>query len=127
MANKTKKEIELAVHGEAEREVKAFDKFFRLSSLLFDEDNENCPYRMNELKEDNVFYKEAKALAEELEIDWDKMTDEESNRIMVNLLGDSYMAIKPEDIGTGIVVTTSVEIKAVPKEKGGDANVSGGK
>lgn len=125
MAKKTKKEIEVAVHGEAEREVKAFDKYLRLSSLLFDEDNENCPYRMNELKEDNVFYKEAKALADELEIDWDKMTDEESNRIMLNLLGDSYMAMKPEDIGFGIVVNTSVEIKEVPKVKGGGSNVGG--
>lgn len=127
MAKKTRKEIEVAVHGEVEREVRAFDKFLKLSSLLFDEDNENCPYRMNELKKDNVFYKEAKAMADELEIDWDKMTDEESNRIMLNLLGDSYMAIKPEEVGVGINVTTSVEIKEVPKEKGGDANVSGGK
>lgn len=126
MAKKTKKEIEVAVHGEVEREVKAFDKYLRLSSLLFDEDNENCPYRMNELKEGNVFYKEAKALANELEIDWDKMTDEESNRIMLNLLGDSYMAMKPEDIGFGIVVNTSVEIKEVPKVKGGGSNVGGG-
>lgn len=127
MAKKTREEIKVAVHGECERIVKAFDKFLRLSSLLFDEDSEKCPYRMNELRDDNVFYKEAKAMADELGISWEEMTDEESNRIMLNLLGDSFMEIKPEDIGVGVKSNFTVKIEEIKKKKGGDGNVGGGK
>ena len=67
-------------------------EFIELSKLLFGM-GENSPYDINELKSDNKFYKPAKELAEELEIDWDKMTHEESNRIMLSLLDDYFNRI----------------------------------
>lgn len=67
-------------------------EFIELSKLLFGM-GENSPYDINELKPDNKFYKPAKELAEELEIDWDKMTHEESNRIMLSLLDDYFNRI----------------------------------
>ena len=54
---------------------------------------DRSPYDINEIKEDNEFYKPAKNLAEELEIDWEKMTHEESNRIMLALLDEYYNRI----------------------------------
>ena len=67
-------------------------EFFELSKLLFGMGDES-PYDINELKPDNKFYKPAKELAEELEIDWDKMTHEESNRVMLSLLDDYFNRI----------------------------------
>lgn len=72
--------------------VECMFEFIELSKLLFGM-GENSPYDINELKPDNKFYKPAKELAEELEIDWDKMTHEESNRIMLSLLDDYFNRI----------------------------------
>lgn len=66
--------------------------FFELSKLLFGMGDES-PYDINELKPDSKFYKPAKELAEELEIDWEKMTHEESNRVMLSLLDDYFNRI----------------------------------
>lgn len=118
MTKKKKEEIKAVIHGECEKSVKAYDKYFRLSQLLFNEDSDECPYRMNDLKEDNVFYKDAKSLADELGIDWEKMTDEESNRIMLNLLGDSFMAIKPDDNTLRLHTEFTVSISEEKKTKG---------
>lgn len=84
---KEKKEQEIKEEASAR-----LSKYFRLSSLLFGY-GDNSPYDINELKEDNEFYKPAKELAEELEIDWKKMTHEESNRIMLSLLDDFFNQI----------------------------------
>lgn len=80
---------------EVEVRTKAIEKvitYFKLSTLLFGM-GDKSPYDINELKEDNEFYKPAKDLAEELEIDWEKMTHEESNRIMLSLLDDYFNQI----------------------------------
>lgn len=80
---------------EVEVRTKAIEKvitYFKLSTLLFGM-GDKSPYDINELKEDNDFYKPAKDLAEELEIDWEKMTHEESNRIMLSLLDDYFNQI----------------------------------
>lgn len=58
---------------------------------------EEAPYDMNETAEDSPFYKPAKSLADEMGIDWKKMTHEESNRLVVNMLSDAYLAIRTDD------------------------------
>lgn len=88
-----KKKSENEIGKEATEMVLAF---FRLSTLLFGL-GERSPYDINELKEDSEFYKPAKELAEELGIDWDKMSHEESNRIMLSLLDDYYNQINVDD------------------------------
>lgn len=88
-----KKKSENEIGKEATEMVLAF---FRLSTLLFGL-GERSPYDINELKEDSEFYKPAKELAEELGIDWKKMSHEESNRIMLSLLDDYYNQINVDD------------------------------
>ncbi len=66
--------------------------YFSLSKRLFGM-GDNSPYDINELKEDEPYYKVAKSIADELEIDWKKMTHEESNRIMLALLDEYYNRI----------------------------------
>lgn len=82
---KIEKEIQLENAAGAE-----IVEFMKLSKLLF---GDKAPYDINEIKPDNPFYKPAKELAEELEIDWEKMTHEESNRVMLSLLDDYYNKI----------------------------------
>ena len=90
--NKLLNEKEKQIKIEASAKI---NDFFALSKLLFAGDE--SPYDINELKEDNRFYKPAVSLAEELGIDWKSMTHDESNRIMLSLLDDYYNQIKIDD------------------------------
>ena len=82
----TKKEL-------LEQSQKAIGEFFQISDFLL---GDNAPYDINELKDDSPYYETAKELADEMEIDWEKMTHEESNRIVVNLLAEYYARIQPD-------------------------------
>ncbi len=83
--------------------------YFKMSTLLF---GKNAPYDINELKEDSEFFKPAKELADELEIDWQKMTHEESNRIMLSLLDDYFNKINVDgDYSFTLTVTSKLKKK----------------
>lgn len=83
----TKKEL-------LEQSQKAIGEFFQISDFLL---GDNAPYDINELKDDNPYYETAKELADEMEVDWEKMTHEESNRVVINLLAEYYARIQPDD------------------------------
>lgn len=124
MAKKKKESLEFEVDSEKSKEyVAPMGKYLRLSQLLFNEDSDDCPYLMNELKETSMFYKDAKAMAKELEIDWEKMTSEESNRIMLNLLSDAFMACKPDkEYKLNVKYTVTVEKQLQKAKKVEEAN-----
>lgn len=71
----------------------AWMKFMKLCGLLFNP-NSDAIYNINELKEDSEYYQHARDLCEEMEIDWDGMTHEDSNRVMLALLDDHYNDIQ---------------------------------
>lgn len=73
---------------------KAFADFMQLSKLLFGED---APLDLNEMPTDSPFYSVAKEIADEMDVDWEKMTHEESNSLMLNLLSDYFNAINTSD------------------------------
>lgn len=50
-------------------------------------------YDVNEIPADNQFYQLARDLADSMEISWESMTHEESNRIMLAMLDDCYNAM----------------------------------
>ena len=117
MARKKKESVKFDVNSEKSKEfVAPMDKFLRLSSLLFNDEDDECPYRMNDLKESNPFYSDARNMAKELEIDWDKMTSEDSNRIMLNLLGDAFMACKAAE-GLGLHIKYEVSVETYEKKR----------
>lgn len=70
----------------------AYFNYLELSSYLFGKGDEGI-YDINEMPETHKFYHYAKEISAQLEIDWDKMTHEESNRIMLALLEDLYQEI----------------------------------
>lgn len=93
-------------------------KFFRLSKLFFSTDD---IYNVNEIPESNEFHQVAKDMAAELEIDWEKMSHEDSNRIVINLLADHYAAIRVEDgYVFGLSATCTPKQKLKPQSDGGD-------
>lgn len=89
----TKKEL-------LEQSQKAIADFFSLSKFLLSED---APYNVNEIPADHPFYKEAKLFSEEMDLDWENMTHEDSNRVMLNLLTEYFLAIKPDDKYTPVL------------------------
>lgn len=83
----TKKEL-------LEESQKAIGEFFNLCSYVLGED---APYDVNEIPEDNAFYETAKAISEEMGLDWNAMSHEDSNRVMINLLSEYFLNIRQVD------------------------------
>ena len=76
--------------------LKALMSYLELSKLL-SSDGKDCPYLINELPSGTKLYKQAKALAKEMEINWKKMSMAESNSIMLEMLHDTYQSVKQMD------------------------------
>ena len=110
MAKETQEKLEKKQDEMQKQAIERVIAYFRLGTILFGQ--AEPPYNINELKEDNEFYQPARDLAEELEIDWKKMTHEESNRIMLSLLDDYFNAI---NVDGDFKFTLSVT--ATPKDK----------
>lgn len=70
----------------------AYTKYIELSRYLFG--SKNPIYDINEMPGDSDFFTDAVKIAEQLEIDWEAMSHEDSNRIMLALLEDYYKAMK---------------------------------
>lgn len=80
----TKKEL-------LEQSQEAIGKFFKLADYLLGDD---APYDINEMPSDNPFYEDAKEICQSIDVDWDNMTHEESNRVVINMLADFFCAIQ---------------------------------
>lgn len=66
----------------------AIADFFKLSKFLFSED---APIDVNEIPKDSPFYETAREIATEMQLDWEKMPHEDSNRVMLNLLSEYFV------------------------------------
>lgn len=95
----TKKEL-------LEQSQKAIGEYFELSKYLFGDD---APQDVNEIPKESQFYQMAKDFADEMELDWDNMSHEDSNRIMLNLLAEYFCNIFPEDENYRPVLTISFQ------------------
>ena len=87
-------------------------RYIALSKMLFG--LEESVYDINELKKDNEFYKDARAIAKSLGIDWKKMTHDESNRVMLALLEDTYNAMA--EVGNRKNLAIEVKLKVIKNE-----------
>lgn len=108
MENITKGTDELGGH-DMETLCSTYLRYTALSKCLFGQD-ENY-YNINELPKDNDFYKEARAMAKSLGIDWKKMSHEDSNRIMLAMLEDTYNAMAA--VGDKKHLTVEVKLKVI--------------
>lgn len=83
----TKKEL-------LEKSQKAIGDYFSLSKYLF---GDNAPVDVNEIPKESPFYEAARSLSDEMGLDWDKMSHENSNRVMLNLLLDYFYNIDVDE------------------------------
>lgn len=83
----TKKEL-------LEQSQKAIGDYFNLSKYLFGDD---APVDVNETPKDSPFYETARSLSDEMGLDWDNMSHEDSNRVMLNLLSEYFYNINVDE------------------------------
>lgn len=96
-----------------EQSQKALEEFFNLSKFLL---GEEAPYDVNEIPEDHPFYEPARAIAEDMELDWEKMSHEDSNRVMLNLLSDYFLSIKPDGDYQTVLTVSFTRTVSLAKE-----------
>jgi len=89
-------------------------RYIALSKFLFS--GKNPIYDINEMSQDCDFYQDAVSIAEQLEINWDAMTHEDSNRIMLALLEDTYQAMLQVSHKKNLVI--EVKLKIIKNESG---------
>lgn len=77
-----------------EQSQQAIGDFIKLSDFLF---GENAPTDVNEIPEEHPFYKDFKAISDEMELDWKNMEHADSNRVMLNVLAEYYYRIQPDE------------------------------
>jgi len=70
----------------------AYFRYIDLSKYLFGL-GDAAVYDVNEIPKNHKFYNLAHSLAASMDIGWETMTHEESNRIMLAMLDDTYNAI----------------------------------
>ncbi len=66
-------------------------RYIEFSRYLFG--TKNPIYDINEMPGDSDFFTDAVKMAEQLNVDWEKMSHEDSNRVMLALLEDYYQAM----------------------------------
>ena len=90
--------------------LESFFRYYELSRLLFGQ-KQNEIYDVTDIPKTNKFYELAKEIAKQLEIDWENMTHEESNRVMLALLEDSFNLIRDIEDSKSIILQTKIVIK----------------
>jgi len=68
-------------------------RYWMLSDELFNEKKPEI-FNITDLSEDSEFLDEAKCITKDLKLDWDHLTHDESNRIMLALLSSDFMSTK---------------------------------
>ncbi len=105
----TKNKLSIAP-PDKKKTLEAFFCYYELSSLLFDQKQSEI-YNVTDIPKANKFYKPAKDIAKQLQINWKTMTHEESNRIMLALLEDSFNLIREIEDSKAITLQTKIIIE----------------
>lgn len=95
--------------NEKKKTMEQFFQYLELSSLLFDSNKDEI-YNVTDIPVKNKFYKIAKHTAKELGIDWKGMSHENSNRIMLSMLEESFNLIRDIENSPNIIIKTHIQI-----------------
>lgn len=82
--------------------------YIELSKYLFG--SKNPIYDINEMPETCKFLGPAKEIAKSIDVNWEKMTHEESNRIMLALLEDTYKMMAKVGNKSKLVVEVKLKV-----------------
>lgn len=77
-----------------EQAFKAYSDFIALCRLFF---GTNPVYDVRSLDKDSDFYKTAKTITDEFGLDWNNLSVEDSNEVMLALMEDFYKRINVND------------------------------
>lgn len=107
----SEKKIKTGAHRKENKEylLNAYQKYIRLSRYLFGL-GDDSPFDINEIPDGNEFLAPAKKIAKSLDINWKNMSHEESNRIMLALLEDTYKEMATVANKDKLVVETKLLI-----------------
>lgn len=115
--NKQKVSVKTINETEEKRDLQLFydtyTRYILLSKFLFGKDSPI--YDINEMTPGDNFYPDAMTIARQLNITWDKMTHEESNRIMLAMLEDCYCAMAK--VGDKQNLEIQITLKIVKNEQ----------
>lgn len=87
----------------------SYTKYIALSRYLFG--TKNAIYDINEMPGDSDFFTDAVRIAEQLEISWETMSHEDSNRIMLALLEDYYQAMRKVSKKKDLIIEVTLKIQ----------------
>lgn len=85
-----------------------YTRYIELSRYLFA--SKESIYDINEMSEDSKFYAAAKDIAKQINVDWESMSHEDSNRIMLALLEDTYNAMGKVGNKKNLVIEVKLKI-----------------
>ena len=105
----TKNKLSIAP-PDKKKTLEAFFGYYLLSRFFLGQ-NQKEIYFFTDIPKTNKFYELAKEIAKQLEIDWENMTHEESNRVMLALLEDSFNLIRDIEDSKSIILQTKIVIK----------------
>lgn len=103
MAKKKKEQNETDTERILKETMESYQDYLKLSRMLF-ANPETSIYDMNELKEGDMYYKEARKVSDDLGVDWESMSHADSNRIMLAMLEDFYQRMKKTEKGCTISI-----------------------
>lgn len=92
-----------------EKTLEQFFRFLELCSLLFDNRKDEI-YNVSDIPSSSKFHKIAKNVAKEMNINWKNMSHEDSNRIMLAMLEDSFNLIREIENTPSIIIKTTIQI-----------------
>lgn len=106
----TKKEITIA-------EQNAFNKymdFIALCRILF---GYNPLKSITDLKEDSPFYETAHSIVEEFGMDWENLSAEDNNEVMLTMLDEAFNGIRNDDESGKFTYNIAITIKENKSKK----------
>ena len=114
MAKKKKEQNEMGTERILKETMESYLNYLKLSRMLF-ANPETSIYDINELKEGDMFYMEAKGIADDLGVNWENMSHADSNRIMLALLEDFYQKMKKTEKGCTIGINFKLNDDGSPE------------
>lgn len=105
----TKKQVTVSPDNK-QKTLEQFFQYFELSGLLFDRGREEEIFNVSDIPIDNKFHEIAKHTAKDLDIHWNDMSHEDSNRVMLAMLEDAYNMIKEIENNKNIIIETTIQI-----------------
>lgn len=108
------KKEEIVVSPTYRQSVKeGFFNYFELSSMLFDREKEEI-FDVSDIPKNSKFRKMAEDTASNLGINWKSMSHQDSNRIMLSMLEETFNVIRLADSAENVILEWKIKVFGHP-------------